>query len=281
MPQTEEITIGQLPDSLFEAVALHLAQYSIGFLRIEQTPRGQDAILLGSGTLVTVGSTHAILTAHHVLQVLPKHGRIGLILSPTLHQHTVDIQALVYKEIARGTIDAEGPDLGAVILAPAIAPAIAAKKTFYNLDACREQLLHTPPDLHDGAWFVHGFVDERTVEEPGRDGFSLIKGFYSFSGAGGPDELPVPKGDHDYFAFPVSYDARSVSPNSFGGMSGGGLWQVTLLRDPQGDIRPKKSLLSGVVFYQEATTDTQCGVKCHGRSSVYNVAYEAIGKREP
>ncbi len=280
MPQTEEVPIRHLPNSLLEAVALDLAQYSIGFLRIEDTPRGQDAILLGSGTLVTVGSTHAILTAHHVLQVLPKHGRVGLILSPTLHQHTVDTQALVYREIARGTIDSEGPDLGAVILAPSIAAAIAAKKTFYNLDSRREQLLHTPPDLHDGVWFVHGFVGERTVEEPGRDGYSLIKGFYSFSGAGGPDELPVPIGNHDYFAFPVSYDARSVAPNSFGGMSGGGLWQVTLIRDPQGVICPKKSLLSGVVFYQEAT-DTECVVKCHGRSSVYNVAYEAIGKSEP
>ena len=281
MALTEEVPITNLPDSLLEAVALDLAQYSIGFLRIEDTPRGQDAILLGSGTLVTVGSTHAILTAHHVLHVLPKHGRLGLILSPTLHQHTVDTQALVYREIARGTVDSEGPDLGAVILAPPIAAAIAAKKTFYNLDSRREQLLHRPPDRHDGVWFVHGFVGERTVEEPGRDGFSLIKGFYSFSGAGGPEEPPISIGNHDYFAFPVSYGARSVAPTSFGGMSGGGLWQVTLIRDPQGDIRPKKSLLSGVVFYQEATTDTQCGVKCHGRSSVYKVAYEAIGKSEP
>ena len=281
MPQSEEVLIGQLPHSLLEAVALNLAQYSIGFLRIEDTPRGQDAILLGSGTLVTTGSTRAILTAHHVLEVLPKRGRVGLILSPTLHQHTVETQALQYREIARGTIDAEGPDLGAVMLTPSIAASIAAKKVFYNLDARREQLLRAPPDPHDGAWFVHGFVGERTVEEPGRDGFSLIKAFYSFSGAGGPDVLPVQKGDHDYFGFPVSYDARSVAPNSFGGMSGGGLWQVTLRREPQGDIRPIKSLLSGVVFYQEAITDNQCSIKCHGRSSIYKVAYEAIRRSEP
>src|SRR6266702_1324169 len=168
MPVTEELPLTQLPDSFLEAVALHLAQYSIGFLRIEDTPRGQDAFLLGSGTLVTVGTTHAILTAHHVLQVLPKSGRLGLILSPTIHQHTIDTQALVYKEIARGTVDSEGPDLGAVILAPSIAAAIAARKTFYNLDSRRVQLLETPPDRHDGVWFVHGFVNDRTVEERGR-----------------------------------------------------------------------------------------------------------------
>lgn len=278
MPTTEEVPNTQLSDSLLEAVAQDLAQYSIGFLRVEDTPRGQDANLLGSGTLVTVGSTHAVLTAHHVLQVLPKEGRLGLILSSALHRHTVDTQALEYRVIARGAVDSEGPDLGAVILTPPVAAAIAAKKMFYNLDSRREQLLHAPPDRHDGVWFVHGFVGERTVEESGRDGYSLIKGFCSFSGAGGPDDLPVHIGDHDYFAFPVSYGARSVAPTSFGGMSGGGLWQVTLTRDPQGDIRPKKLLFSGAVFYQVATTDTQCGVKCHGPSSVYKVAYEAIGK---
>lgn len=38
-------------------------------------------------------------------------------------------------------------------------------------------------------------------------------------------------------------------------------------------------LLSGVVFYQEPTTELYCGVKCHGRQSVYNVAFEAIKQK--
>jgi len=116
---------------------------------------------------------------------------------------------------------------------------------------------------------------------PGSDGFSLIKGFCKLSGAGGPEQPPVAVGDHDYFAFPVSYGCRSVVPISFAGMSGGGLWQVPLVRDAQGHLRSKTPLLSGVVFYQEPTSKSRCGVKCHGRSSVYKVAYEAIGKAEP
>ena len=281
MRVTEEIPITQMPASLFEVVTLALNQYSVGFLRIEETPRGQDAVLLGSGTLVTVGETQAILTAHHVLQVLPTEGRVGLVLSTKLQQYTVDTQALVYREIARGTVDADGPDLGAVILAPSIAAAIGAKKTFYNLGLRRETLLETPPDRREGLWFVHGFLAERTVEEPGRDGFSRVMGFYNLTGAGGPEEPPIEVGDHDYYAFPVTYNARSAAPNSFGGMSGGGLWQVTLVRDPQGDIRPKAQFLSGVVFYQEAISESRCAVKCHGRLSIYKVAYEAIGKGEP
>lgn len=276
MPLVEEIPISQLPTTFLDAVCRDLAHYSIGFFRIEDTPQGQDAVLLGSGTLVKVGGTHAILTAHHVLKVLPKNGRLGLLLSPTLNQHSVDTQGLNYIEIARGTVDSEGPDLGVVILAPYIATAIAAKKSFYNLDLHRVQQLETPPDRHNGVWLVHGFVDERTVDEPGKDGFSRVKNFYHFSGVGGPDEPPIQVGNYDYYAFPVSYNARSVAPTNFGGISGGGLWQITLIRDPQGDICHKELLFSGLVFYQEATTDMYCGVKCHGRLSVYQAAYEAI-----
>ena len=280
MPPIEELPISELPKSVIEAAAHDLAEYSVGFLRLESTPQGQDAILLGSGTLVSIGSIRAVLTAHHVVSILPTTGRLGLVLGPTLQQHTVDTQGLTYLKIARGTVDADGPDLGAVIFAPSIAGAIAARKTFYNLGLRRDQLLATPPDPHDGFWFVNGFIADRTVEERGRDGYGLVKGFYNLSGAGGPDEAVV-VGDHDYFAFSVSYGAGSEAPKNFGGMSGGGLWQVPLARDAEGLVRHKSLLLSGVVFYQEATDSAQtcCNVKCHGRQSLYRVSYEAIGPK--
>ncbi len=36
--------------------------------------------------------------------------------------------------------------------------------------------------------------------------------------------------------FPVRHGSQSVAPRSFGGMSGGGLWQVPLKRDEQPSI---------------------------------------------
>jgi hypothetical protein len=63
-------------------------------------------------------------------------------------------------------------------------------------------------------------------------------------------------------------------------MSGGGLWQIPLKRQG-GDLVHRPPLLSGILFYQEPTTDTLCGVKGHGRRSVYEVAYNAIRGREP
>lgn len=228
---------------------------------------------------MSVGTTHAILTTQHVLSILPRSGRLGLALSRTAQQDTVDTQGLAFLPIARGTVDAEGPDLGAVVLAPSIASSIAAKKSFYPVDFHRDRVLYSPPDIREGVWFINGFVDERTVEERDKDGYHLVKGFYNLCGAGQPDHTIV-VGDHDYFDFPVSYDARSIAPTSFGGMSGGGLWQIPLIRDAERQIKYETPLLSGVVFYQEPTTDNYCGVKCHGRASVYRIAFEAIREKK-
>lgn len=58
-------------------------------------------------------------------------------------------------------------------------------------------------------------------------------------------------------------------------MSGGGLWQVPIYKTEQGVWRHKTPWLSGVVFYQEETQANRGAVKCHGRHSVYKVAYDA------
>jgi len=279
MVNVEEYPLKDLPEVVLESAARAVARYSIGFVDVKSPPRrSDDARLLGSGTLVSVGSERAILTAHHVLTVLPRGGRLGLILSPTAQQHTVDTQDLAYVDIAPGRLDSEGPDLGAIVLAPSIASSIGAMKSYFKLDFHQEHMLQSPPHIRDGFWCVNGFVDEWTVLERVKEGWGLAKGFCNLSGAGGPEDAIV-VGDHDYFAFPVSYAGRSVAPKSFGGMSGGGLWQIPLLRNAQGQIEHKPPLLSGVVFYQEPTTETYCGVKCHGRLSVYKVAFEAIKQK--
>ncbi len=62
-------------------------------------------------------------------------------------------------------------------------------------------------------------------------------------------------------------------------MSGGGLWQVPLMRDAKGNLCHKPTLLSGVVFYEEFDTEglaVKC--QCHGRQSVYQVAYDALNR---
>lgn len=268
------ILVKELPPTLVDAAVQALAQYTIAFLGIKKVTHGQQIDLLGSGVLVSVGSTRAILTAHHVVQVLPRTGRLGLLLERTSQPHSIDTRGAAFLEIARGTQDSVGPDLGAVVLAPHIAGAIAAKKTFYNLDSRRDRLLNSPPDLRDGVWIAQGFLEGGTVVTPDPDGRGITKGFYNFSGVGGP-ETGDQVGEYDYFEFPVSHEARQNAPRSWAGMSGGGLWQIPLKREGRGLVH-LTPLLSGILFYQQPTTDTECGVRGHGRRSVYEVAYNYI-----
>ena len=250
--------------------------YVVGFLRVEDTPHGSKAVLLGSGTLVRVLDKFAILTADHVLDGLPKKtGRVGLILEKTRQTFTVDARGIEYIRIARGTVAAEGPDLGAIMLSAPIASSIRSIKSFYNLNSRREQTLAGPPDATVGVWAANGFIDEWTMESVPHPGEERIVRFYNFTGYGQPQDRRV-VGEHDYYSYPVSGGGRAIAPEYFNGVSGGGLWHVALGAEKDGTFVHRSLLLAGVVFYQVPTTDTECGLTCHGPMSVYRVAFDAI-----
>ena len=279
MTKMEELQHAEIPDSLKEEIVHRLSDFTVGFLRLEEGPHGPDALLLGSGILVALGSTFGILTAHHVIQELPRTGRLGLFLSPTFEPHSVDVNGLTYLPIARGTEDHVGPDLGAVLLAPSTAGTIAAKKSFYNLELRRERLLNDPPDPREGLWFLQGFPDENTSVQPDPIlGHGFVKYFYSLGAIGRPQSVEQ-IGEHDYLTIPVSPNASPPIPRRFGGMSGCGIWQVPLVREKSGVIRYKTFLLSGVAFYQGPTAATGSSLRCHGRASLYGMAYDAIATR--
>jgi hypothetical protein len=275
----EMVLVKDLPPTLVEDVFRALGFFTIAFLRVDETADDGLPDLLGSGVLVSVGTTRAILTAHHVAQRLPTSGRITLFLGRTTQPHSVDAAGIVTVKVARGTCESVGPDLAVVLLAPQIAGAIAAKKSFYNLESRRDKLLNDPPNLRDGAWFAQGFLAERTTVAPDPVEPGFTKYFYNFTGVGGPDTCEQ-IADHDYFDFPVSHEARSEAPVSWGGMSGGGLWQVPIKKQPDG-LTHLPPLLSGIMFYQQPTTETTCGVRGHGRRSIYEEAYRVIRNREP
>lgn len=271
---SEAVQLGMLPPALINGAMREIAPYVIGFCRREETSAGSHPVLLGSGTLVQVGSCFAILTAEHVLQVLPTSGRLGLLLEPSHKDFTVDIQGLNYLHIARGTNDRDGPDLGAIILSPEIASAIGAKKQYWNLSSDRERLLTAPPDRHSGFWIANGFPDSEKAVIREADGSGYVMRYLNFCGVGGPNE-PEYVGVHDYYNFPVTPPDLEGIPRSFGGMSGGGLWQLEIRRPENGEFSIVRKFFSGVVFYQIREAN-DVSLKCHGRCSVYTIAHDAI-----
>ena len=194
------VLIKDLPKGLVDALGRALAAYTITFIDAATLPAQQ----LGSGVLVSAGGKKAVLTAQHVVRLIPEAGRFGIFLDQTNTPHTIDRCGVAPVQMPMGAKEHEGPDLGVVILAPSIAGSIAAKKLFFNLDAHRDQALHSPWDLDEGVWCANGFLEELGQVRENDGGQGSTQYFYNFTGFGGPNASPQ-VGDHDYFEFPVSY----------------------------------------------------------------------------
>jgi len=273
----EEVLITDVPRETFDEFGGLLANYTVGFVKPEMRQPYNDAFLAGSGTLVQIGEQHGILTAHHVITGLPKIGKLGLVLSWDLHQFTLDATNVAMLPLARGPDDSRGPDLGFVALAAPDVETIAAKKSFLNIESARKKVVETKPDIQDGVWAIVGFLDEETKKEPPQRGYTDVRAFRCFPIFGFVEPC-YREGSFDYYEFPFPRGEGSVAPKSFGGMSGGGLWQVPMSKRKDGQFEAEAFLLSGVAFYEVTSDKDEGTIRCHGRRSVYRKLPELLEK---
>ncbi len=165
--------------------------------------------------------------------------------------------------------------MAVIVLPPTDIAWLKDKRLFWNISLQRKQVLANPLDKDIGVWFVCGFPDEFTRTEEPQRGFDRVLGFFNLSGCSGV-EREWADGDYDYLDLPVLYEKGIELPISFGGISGGGVWQVPLWKTEQGEIRAKEPIFSGVAFYQTAIVDRRRTIRCHGRRSVYDAVYKAL-----
>jgi hypothetical protein len=275
----DAIPLHHVPKQILVDAAKGISDFVIGFVRLCETRSEQKVELGGSGTLVHIDDSYGILTACHVLDHLRNADEIGLVLptrcEPFLHSAKLKSQVVRPLKVAQGPVHSEGPDLGLLILAEADIGWLKAKKSFYNLPHHREQIVDNPLAHDEGVWFLCGFAGELTSEAPPEKGYALVKEFHGACGiVCVRREYQV--GDFDYFELEAEYGGINEPPRSFGGFSGGGVWQVPLIRTPGGELQVKDLLLSGVAFYQFAPTNGHCIVKCHSRRSTYLHTIEAV-----
>ncbi|MFQ5965936.1 MAG: hypothetical protein ACE5KZ_16850 [Candidatus Scalinduaceae bacterium] len=261
---------------LIEKISIQLYHYQIGLVKLKRTNSSEDAIPAGSGTLVEIDGLYAILTAQHVIKELPKSGDIGLMISPDIEKPIVKSEFLNKIEVARGSIESEGPDLGIILLPSPIVGQLKAKKSFYNLSLKRDKILSDPPKNYKGIWFLCGMPAEMTTTEGPSKGFNVIKRFTLFCGAARVKK-EYSKGEYDYFVVDAHYNETNQLPESFGGISGGGLWQV-ILKQQKGKVEAEEMILSGVVFYQSPLSNNIRLLKCHGRRSIYKNTFDVVKK---
>jgi len=264
-----------------EKAGKEIVDFSVGLVSVVETHSQADASLAGSGTLVDLNGTCGILTACHVLRHLSDKD-IGLVLptqfEPRRHALTVESKDVQRLKIAFGTNGADGPDLGVLVLPPPVVSWIKAWKSFYTLSLRRERMLHSPPGLDHGLWYLSGFAGELTDEMPPEGGYTKVKVFRGEC-ASVPVEREFSSGEFDYLECEVGYGGQDEPPESLGGYSGAGLWQVPLKETPGGKLEPEAFLLSGVAFHQSERSNDRRIIRCHGRRSVYEQALAFFGQR--
>lgn len=276
----ELLPLDQIPRSLTEDAGQQICDFSIGFVRLKDSASGQEAGLGGSGTLVQIGKAHGILTACHVLDQLEHDEAVGLLVAntvaPTPQRVTLPLAATrsIRTRVPCAHRQEQGPDIGFLLISPLDAGALKARKSFYNIEK-HQWILNSPPALNDGIWFLCGFADESTIVRGPERGFQRVTSFLGACGRG-LVQHELQEGDFEYLDFEVGYGGVNEPPRDFRGFSGGGLWQVQLLRTSDGVLKVKELLLSGVAFYQHPGRDDRRAVKCHGRRSVYGQTIPAV-----
>lgn len=273
----EATTLMEIPRELIDAISRELSDYLVGIVKIKETRGSADAILLGSGTLVRIDETYAILTAHHVADEID--GEVGLILAsrfgPKLHSYTISSDFLSVASIATGSFATDGPDLAMLILPSQNAMQIRPIKSFYNLPRRSENILTAALNNDVGMWFLCGFADEFTTEGTPDRGYERVKVFRGMC-----PSVRVPRGytigQYDYLEIAVPYGGIDEPPGSLGGFSGGGLWHVPINSLKCGNLQPGDPILSGVAFYQSARENNMRSVKCHGRRSIYKSVIDIV-----
>ncbi len=274
--------------ALIASVVPTLSNYSVGFTLPVSRTDCVDAVSGGSGTLVAIDNVLGILTASHVINELRRYEDVGLILvSPVqteLHNVSFKTQLAHDYSFTCGQEPSHGPDLGLIIPPPNVLDTLKARMSFYNLSKRKVPMLERPQSVENGFWVLSGIVGERTSDAPPERGFSKVKVFRGIHGAGkvvnGYD-----RDSFDYLVFEALYNEFYEGPESYGGVSGGGLWQV-LVRPDGSALEIAECLLSGVAFHQSAQNETPAGevireITCHGRRSLYQCLIEKVRAVQP
>lgn len=270
-------------DTMLESEAAAHADYNVGFVLTHVEGKVEHGSLGGSGTLVSIDGVEGILTAAHVVSALRERSKVGLILmsypSGPIHRMIFDpnlCRDFSYRTQAEA---ADGPDLAFLVLPPDTTAAVKARKTFCNLSKRRDAMLERLPPRENGFWAVCGLADEWTADAPPQQGIERIKHFKGrLLGPLKASERRA-SGGFDYVVFEVQYGDGFGGPQSFGGYSGGGVWQL-IVKPIDGVPTITDRHLMGVAYYQSdmMTRDgkTIRHVICHGRESIYRALIDRV-----
>jgi hypothetical protein len=193
-----------------------------------------------------------------------------------VHNFVLEKKHIEIVEIATPICDEFGPDLAFIAIADwEKVSQLKASKTFYNLLKDRETMLESPPSQAEDLWFVCGVPNEGMTYVLPSAGFSEVLEFQEFCGEGRADRIFENDG-FDYVEMDVDPNAEANLLHNFGGMSGGGLWRISVARSGGENPSTTEHLLAGLIFYEGRSMNGVRFIRCHGWRSIYKNVINAL-----
>lgn len=251
-------------------------KYSVGLVL--------EGELIGSGTLIKWKNSFGILTAEHVINN-PHSIRLCCNFSNLSEQKLqvictefpafLDFEMKVIQKTVLGTrlSDELGPDVAVLTLPPV--PQLGAlidRKSFWPVD--NNPAFRIQRSLSgDGFHMLVGIPGEGVTETGADLGFTRTK---LAPGIAGETRISKYFEDNgfDYLEAEVERNAQTKTPKSLGGMSGGGLWKVTISRKAEecsASFKVEDVTLAGVIFFDTDKSAEKRPVRCHGPKTIYNL----------
>lgn len=255
-----------------------VTHFAAGFVRFQILNNKERGVSAGSGTLVSVGSVHGILTAAHVLEALPRNGEVGIALNyedpSQFRRLVIEMQHAEPILIGGEASGASGPDLGFLRLSQSDVGKLKALGSFYNLSRRRSDALANVPSASNYVDAITGIVHERTKEIASVSPKVVSTGFEALFVDGLSGKI-IDHADFDLFDFEPAPRPGFILPSDYRGVSGGAVWRFYVNLEGETPKVVEKRLL-GVPFHQSDLKDGNRVLRCHGPRSVYATLFDKI-----
>lgn len=252
------------PSPLREQIVRGVGGFTTALMGVAGSGPNETLHLAGTGTFVTDTKSHYILTARHVWEKKLKGSMgVGLTFTEDLdHKYFIPIKAI---EVSGPTPPDKwnewGPDLVYLKVPSEVVGTISAHKSFYRLG----QPPMAQAASNDGIECIELHMLMGTPYEQGT--FTDKHADLQITGMLQGISKRHDREGWDYLDLEMDLTQKEV-PQDFGGVSGGGLWELLVFRLKDSKKTTWKELLEGVAFYQFDPINSTRIVRCHGANSI-------------